>query len=431
MTISKKGGNSMLKKLTALLVVSCLSVLSQARYSKINFNDVVADYESSFKTKEFNMKLEDDYEVESDLLKIPTLQDKQSVATAHPVVGQEDSYDGYVKPKEAFSQTDGYQYALQFKIGAKLDNNYDYVDECFDAWILLFDDIAYYKNNVTYTELMLANDTLSTWWFTYLNLTGIIFAPISDIIVDCYRFGESVYEYESERLVQFGSDWGEFFLSFLFNQMGNALQFQAKFSRIQEYNTKQNYQSIWLEYGDLFYLIWTFDPISSSSYDSIADYLNEFIETYELMDPEQPYHQMVASTGIPVVAQTIKDFANDFDTHMKSFGQGIENFFDDLRVQREKIESQLAFIDDTKLVNTFGAPWSLAVFTAPDDVYDLLYGIVNGAIDVFPYSSNPNRCRNNITQAWGAGVNWANWQYDFTGSKDDRLTVFKEFTYFI
>ena len=73
--------------------------------------------------------------------------------------------------------------------------------------------------------------------------------------------------------------------------MGNALQFQAKFTRIQEYTTKQNYQSIWHEYGDLFYLIWTFDPISTGSYDSILDYLQEFLETHEsLMDTSAPYH---------------------------------------------------------------------------------------------------------------------------------------------
>lgn len=51
---------------------------------------------------------------------------------------------------------------------------------------------------------------------------------------------------------------------------------------------------------------------------------------------------------------------------------------------------------------------------------------------MFPYESNPNRCRDNITQAWSAGENWANFaDYDFVGSADDRLTVFKEFTYFI
>ena len=32
----------------------------------------------------------------------------------------------------------------------------------------------------------------------------------------------------------FESSWGNFFLAFLFNQMGNALNFQTKFERIQD-----------------------------------------------------------------------------------------------------------------------------------------------------------------------------------------------------
>ena len=92
------------------------------------------------------------------------------------------------------------------------------------------------------------------------------------------------------------------------------------------------------------------------------------------------------------------------------------------------------FIEDTKLVDEpfiFDNAWTVPTFDVQTDVLNILYGIVNGAIDVFPYSSNPNRCRNNITQSWGAVVNWYNWNYDFIGSEDDRLTVFKEISYFI
>ena len=99
--------------------------------------------------------------------------------------------------------------------------------------------------------------------------------------------------------------------------MGNALQFQAKFTRIQEYNQKQNYQSIWLEYGDLVYLIWTFDPLDSSSYDSILDSLSEFVEKHELMEPNNPYHQMVSATGLPVVAKTLQSWGQSLDTTLK------------------------------------------------------------------------------------------------------------------
>jgi hypothetical protein len=42
----------------------------------------------------------------------PEIEPIQMSEHSHPKVGQEDSYDGYIKPKEPFSRTDGYQYAL-------------------------------------------------------------------------------------------------------------------------------------------------------------------------------------------------------------------------------------------------------------------------------------------------------------------------------
>ena len=73
----------------------------------------MSDYTSSFKKKEFDLKLEDDYEVDSDLLKITTsTQEKQTLAPSHPMVAQRDEYDGYVKPEEPFSLTDTYDYAF-------------------------------------------------------------------------------------------------------------------------------------------------------------------------------------------------------------------------------------------------------------------------------------------------------------------------------
>lgn len=98
-----------------------------------------------------------------------------------------------------------------------MDDNYDYVDECFDAWVELFDDIPYYQNNVTFRGQMIKNGTAKDWWLTYLNVTGIMFNPISSIVVDCYQFGNSVAQYEIQRFTEFNQDWGQFFLAFLFN----------------------------------------------------------------------------------------------------------------------------------------------------------------------------------------------------------------------
>jgi len=75
--------------------------------------------------------------------------------------------------------------------------------------------------------------------------------------------------------------------------MGNALEFQAKFTRIQEYTEQQNFQSVWLEYGDLFYLIWNFEPLTEGSYDSILDYVNDFAEKAASLDENNPIHRVV------------------------------------------------------------------------------------------------------------------------------------------
>ena len=105
-------------------------------------------------------------------------------------------------------------------------------------------------------------DGLETTYFKpYLNYTGVIGGPIADALPNCYNFFYSVYTIEDARFQTFNSNYGNFFLAFLFNQMGNALNFQQKFERIQEEEEKQNYPGVYQEYGDLFYLIWTFQPI--------------------------------------------------------------------------------------------------------------------------------------------------------------------------
>jgi hypothetical protein len=70
-----------------------------------------------------------------------------------------------------------------------------------------------------------------TWFNPFLNITGLIGGNLA-IIPDCYRFGKSVYVKETARWLSFGSNWGNFFLAFLFNQMGNALNFQQRIVNI-------------------------------------------------------------------------------------------------------------------------------------------------------------------------------------------------------
>lgn len=89
----------------------------------------------------------------------------------------------------------------------------------------------------------------------------------------------------------------------------------------------------------------------------------------------------------------------------------------------------------TKL-NTFmwTDPWTIPAFDTNSDLSNLAYGLGNGIIDVFPYESNPNRCRNNITQTYGAVQNWVKFatdstMYDLWNNADDRLSFVKEMSY--
>ena len=74
----------------------------------------------------------------------------------------------------------------------------------------------------------------SSYFEPYLNASGIVYGPIADALPNCYKFTYALYTVENDRFLTFNSNWGNFFLAFLFNQMGNALNFQTKFERIQD-----------------------------------------------------------------------------------------------------------------------------------------------------------------------------------------------------
>jgi len=89
----------------------------------------------------------------------------------------------------------------------------------------MWDDFAYFQNNLTLWE----DNEEEYWLHPYLNFTGMIGGNMSSIVPECYKFYKSVVEREQDRWSRFNKDWGNFFLAFLFNQMGNALNFQQKF----------------------------------------------------------------------------------------------------------------------------------------------------------------------------------------------------------
>ena len=146
-------------------------------------------------------------------------------APRSPKVGQGDidfDYNEYVKLEEPFTQTDKYQYMNAFVIGAKLDDTYENTDKCVDAWVGTVDDAYYFKNNRTKVNQENSGENA---FHLFLNITGLIGGDLADIFPECWLWGKDIIDVETARWLEFNSNWGNFFLAFLFNQMGNALNF--------------------------------------------------------------------------------------------------------------------------------------------------------------------------------------------------------------
>ena len=217
----------------------------------------------------------------------PVLGDlMDEVPQKSPRVGQDIDFDynEYIKLEEPFTQTDKYQYMNAFLIGAKLSDTYANTDECVDAWVGTVDDAYYFKNNRTKVGLENSGENA---FHLFLNITGMIGGDLADIFPQCWLWGESIITVETARWLEFNSNWGNFFLAFLFNQMGNALNFQAKFTSISENKAKQNYIGVWQEYGDLFYLIWQFPPLPDASLEGIEAYFASLIEDTPMVEGYQ------------------------------------------------------------------------------------------------------------------------------------------------
>ena len=64
--------------------------------------------------------------------------------------------------------------------------------------------------------------------------------------------------------------------------MGNALAFQSIFNNIKIDQENQNYNGVWTEYGNLIYITWDFQKISSS-----ARYMMDYyVAQYMSYEPE-------------------------------------------------------------------------------------------------------------------------------------------------
>lgn len=115
-----------------------------------------------------------------------------------------------------------YDYIDSFYTGYSLDS-YQYASECKANMTSFLDSLHDFKINVTATANA-EGDT--TKWNQYLMVMGILGYEFNDAWFYCYQFGKDVgseYKTKGENFV----DFGDFYLSFIFNLLSNSLQIKV------------------------------------------------------------------------------------------------------------------------------------------------------------------------------------------------------------
>lgn len=100
------------------------------------------------------------------------------------------------------------------------------------------DDWAYFKNNRTLRK----RDGYGLD-HPLMNFTKALQGNFSDAYVNCYQFAVSWYVDTRSRMKAFGSV-GNYLLSFMFNQAGNAPTFKKIFTDIENDKKNQYYTDI-------------------------------------------------------------------------------------------------------------------------------------------------------------------------------------------
>lgn len=279
------------------------------------------------------------------------------------------------------------------------------------------DSQAGYDNEKYYHQKAQEEDPNLNNFPLWLYLSNVLAFPVADSLPNCYSFTYSVYETEKARFLTFNSNWGNFFLAFLFNQMGNALDFQTKFANIEILRERQNYAAVWQEYGDLAYLIWNFQPIEEASLNSFETYVERWMADHEWLNDDTPQVQRkLMASSVATASQTASQSAGS------AFAVGL--------AATQNVLSTSAKVAHRNLVSSVNAVKKertipkVGVTTA--EVGEAANGFFIGMVDVFPYESNPKKCQTNATQGYTAFdhlfLNYADYQLGTATSQLEVIT---------
>jgi hypothetical protein len=80
--------------------------------------------------------------------------------------------------------------------------------------------------------------------------------------------------------------------------MGNALEFTKKFENIALYKETQNFEGVWLEYGDLLHIIWDFQPLEEGARSAFEQYMAQYVPNNEYSDFSDPVDSYIALNSL-------------------------------------------------------------------------------------------------------------------------------------
>lgn len=184
--------------------------------------------------------------------------------------------------------------------------------------------------------------------------------------------------------------------------MGNALNFQQKFQNINLHTETQNFQGVYLEYGDLVHIIWDFEPLE----DGTLEDLDSKVETLMrgLGFEEDDIESFMITTGL-------KNFASYLVGSKKQIHETVTSAIDTTKntikttTEPMKMAARAMKPDLSWMAPSVEALPDTPVYLAWDSTRDLFFGLVNGVVDVFPAESLPDLCRTNTTDFYDAVIN--------------------------
>lgn len=251
----------------------------------------------------------------------------------------------------------------------------------------------------------------------FLNFTALVSGNFTELSLTCFQFGYAVYTDTLTHYQSFGSI-GNYALSFLFNQMGEALSFKEIFDEITVDTQNQYYTDIYYQYGRLIRRIFDFENVTAARLKELRGLAGEWINVDTIeevakfefnLDAENTQLARKAAEWINTIGDWVDDFNPAFaPTFTEAAPQALKNPTFDQRPAAEKKQLQSPAMDVEAFSN------GMHRVQAPEFQWQFFWGAFQGGINALPSENLVQRCYGNITASIG------NWTDTYNAAVDQQ-----------